>query len=107
HRQPHGRGGARATRRPHLGNGGADQRRRRRTRELRRARVLHPRARAMSDEHGWAESTEGDLDPDLAEEAPYSAWDPPEREWWPLALRVGAVVLILVIALGSLAVVLR
>lgn len=31
--------------------------------------------------NGWTESTEGDLDPDLAEEAPYSAWDAPSRGW--------------------------
>lgn len=39
----------------------------------------------MSD---WQESTEGDLDPDLTEEAGYSGWDPPRRSWWPLALQV-------------------
>ena len=39
----------------------------------------------MSD---WQESTEGDLDPDLTEEAGYSNWDPPRRSWWPLAFQV-------------------
>ena len=38
--------------------------------------------------NGWEESSEGDLDPDLAEEASY-AWDPPRRSWLPLALRLG------------------
>jgi len=39
----------------------------------------------MSD---WRESTEGDLDPDLTEEAGYGPWDPPSRAWWPIAARV-------------------
>ena len=38
---------------------------------------------------GWEESTEGDLDPDLTEEAGYAWWDPPRRSWVPIALRVG------------------
>jgi hypothetical protein len=46
---------------------------------------------------GWLESTEGDLDPDLAEEAGYP-WDPPERNaLLPLVLRLVAVVLLLVL----------
>jgi hypothetical protein len=46
---------------------------------------------------GWLESTEGDLDPDLAEEAGYS-WDPPERNTLlPLVLRLVAVALLLVL----------
>jgi len=32
----------------------------------------------------WFESTEGDLDPDLTEEAGYGEWDPPSRGWWPV-----------------------
>jgi hypothetical protein len=39
----------------------------------------------MSD---WEESTEGDLDPDLTEEAGYGQWDPPSRAWLPLFLRL-------------------
>ncbi len=39
----------------------------------------------MSD---WQESTEGDLDPDLTEEAGYGEWDPPARVWLPLMLRL-------------------
>jgi hypothetical protein len=39
----------------------------------------------MSD---WEESTEGDLDPDLTEEAGYGEWDPPRRAWWPVAFQV-------------------
>ncbi len=29
----------------------------------------------------WTESTEGDLDPDLTEEAGYAGWDAPSRSW--------------------------
>jgi hypothetical protein len=57
----------------------------------------------MSD---WFESTEGDLDPDLTEEAGYGGWDPPTRSWWTVAYQaiallalvsiVGAVVLVVV-----------
>ena len=36
----------------------------------------------MSD---WFESTEGDLDPDLTEEAGYGPWDPPRRSGWVVA----------------------
>ncbi len=45
----------------------------------------------MSD---WHESTEGDLDPDLTEEAGYGAWEPPNRAWWQV---VGQVLAILAI----------
>ena len=46
----------------------------------------------MSD---WRESTEGDLDPDLTEEAGYAGWDPPSRAWWPIVARVLAILAIL------------
>lgn len=51
----------------------------------------------MSD---WEESTEGDLDPDLTEEAGYGPWDPPSRNWWPV---IGQVVsfLALISILGT------
>ncbi len=39
----------------------------------------------MSD---WRESTEGDLDPDLTEEAGYGDWEPPRRAWWPIAFQL-------------------
>lgn len=47
---------------------------------------------------GWVESTEGDLDPDLTEEAGYR-WEPPERRsnWFPFVSRL--VILLVVIAL--------
>lgn len=47
---------------------------------------------------GWVESTEGDLDPDLTEEAGYR-WEAPERRnnWFPFVSRV--VILLVVIAL--------
>ena len=41
----------------------------------------------MADEE-WVESTEGDLDPDLTEEAGYAGWDPPDRSGWVLAQRL-------------------
>lgn len=51
-------------------------------------------AREHEHEDGWAESSEGDLDPDLTEEAGYAEWDSPQRGWWPVVLRVGLVLLI-------------
>lgn len=44
---------------------------------------------------GWDWSTEGDLDPDLTEEAGYAWWDPPRRRWLPTALRVLAFLMLL------------
>lgn len=49
----------------------------------------------------WLESTEGDLDPDLTEEAGYAYWDPPRhRAWMPTLLRLGLAV-VLVLLVGS------
>lgn len=49
----------------------------------------------------WLESTEGDLDPDLTEEAGYGYWEPPRhRAWMPAVLRIGMAV-VLVLLLGS------
>lgn len=42
----------------------------------------------MHEGGGWEHSTEGDLDPDLSEEAAYSSWDPEPRRLWRLAYRV-------------------
>lgn len=50
----------------------------------------------------WTESSEGDLDPDLAEEAPYSAWDPPSRGWVRPALQAFAVIALLALLGGAL-----
>lgn len=56
------------------------------------------------DDHddGWIESTEGDLDPELTEEAGYLAWDPPERRnnWWPFLWKVAALSLVVAL-IGS------
>ena len=52
--------------------------------------------------NGWTESTEGDLDPDLAEEAPYSAWDAPSRGWVRLALQAFAALALLAFLGGAL-----
>ncbi len=48
----------------------------------------------MSDDR-WRHSTEGDLDPDLTEEAGYAYWDPPRRGWlWWMARAVTALMLV-------------
>lgn len=45
---------------------------------------------------GWLESTEGDLDPELTEEAGTGAWDPLERRsnWLPFLWKVAALLLV-------------
>lgn len=40
------------------------------------------------EESGWTESTEGDLDFDLTEEAGYRAWDAPDRSLLIVLARV-------------------
>ncbi|RJQ08426.1 MAG: hypothetical protein C4558_08155 [Dehalococcoidia bacterium] len=61
-------------------------------------------AERMSDDarNGWTESTEGDLDPDLAEEAPYSAWDAPSRGWMRPAIQAFAALGLLALLGGAL-----
>ena len=56
---------------------------------------------------GWATSTEGDLDPDLTEEAGYAGWEPAPRGAWALALRLTAATLLLALAGGALLVLAR
>ncbi|MXW34280.1 MAG: hypothetical protein F4X26_09490 [Chloroflexi bacterium] len=54
----------------------------------------------MADD-GWEYSTEGDLDPDLTEEAGYAYWDPPTRRFWtPTVLRIVAAVVIALLVGG-------
>ena len=54
----------------------------------------------MSDDE-WIESSEGDLDPDLTEEAGYAYWDPPRhRAWGGVVLRI-VMAIVLVALLGS------
>lgn len=55
----------------------------------------------------WRESTEGDLDPDLTEEAGYAGWDAPRRRGWGALYRLGLVVTLLVVGGGALLVLLR
>ncbi len=55
--------------------------------------------RGSSD--GWEYSTEGDLDPDLTEEAGY-AWEPPGRRWGGLALKAILVVVLIAMLAGML-----
>lgn len=54
---------------------------------------------------GWVESTEGDLDPDLTEEAGYSGWDPPERRdrtfLWQIIAAVALAALVLPVVLQA------
>jgi len=58
----------------------------------------------MSDD--WQYSTEGDLDPDLTEEAGYAGWEPPARRaWTPLLLRA-SLALVLALFVGSLLIIL-
>ncbi|RLT36146.1 MAG: hypothetical protein DWI59_00960 [Chloroflexi bacterium] len=59
----------------------------------------------MADD-GWRESSEGDLDPDLTEEAGYMGWEPPQRGGWRIVQRV-VVVLVLVVLIGGALLVLR
>ncbi len=50
---------------------------------------------------GWEYSNEGDLDPDLTEEAGYAYWDPPTRRFWtPTVLRIGAALVIALLVGG-------
>jgi hypothetical protein len=60
----------------------------------------------MADDD-WRESTEGDLDPDLTEEAGYAGWDAPPRRRWSGAFRFVLAVMLLSFAGGALAALLR
>ncbi len=53
----------------------------------------------------WRHSTEGDLDPDLTEEAGYGEWEPPRRGWWRLAFRVLLVTVLVSMVASALLVV--
>ena len=53
-------------------------------------------------DNNWTESTEGDLDPDLAEKAPYSAWDAPPRGWVRPALQAFVALALLAFLGGAL-----
>lgn len=56
----------------------------------------------MDDEGPWRHSTEGDLDPDLTEEAGYAYWEPPKRAWLPLLLGIVAVLIALSLIAGAI-----
>lgn len=47
------------------------------------------------DDDDWIESTEGDLDPDLVEEQPYSAWEPSARDWIGPTWRIVAALVVI------------
>ena len=55
---------------------------------------------AVSD-GDWIESEEGDLDPDLTEEAGYAYWDPPPHRAWGTVLLRLVMAMMLVALLGS------
>ena len=52
----------------------------------------------MSEER--VDSAEGDLDPDLTEEAGYAYWDPPARRWLRWVI-VGATLLVVISFTGA------
>ena len=52
----------------------------------------------------WFESTEGDLDHDLTEEAGYGPWEPPRRAWWPIVSYLLSI-LALISIIGTIAIV--
>ena len=47
----------------------------------------------------WGLPPEGDLDPDLTEEAGYADWEPPRRRVWPIILRVVGALLVAALVL--------
>jgi hypothetical protein len=55
----------------------------------------------------WRVSTEGDLDPDLTDEAGYGTWEPPRRSAWALLYRVGLALGLALMIGGALTVFLR
>ena len=55
----------------------------------------------------WVTSTEGELDPDLTEEAGYSGWDPPDRSRWVLILRLLMFLMLVSLVGGALLVLTR
>lgn len=55
----------------------------------------------------WVDSTEGDLDPDLTEEAGYAGWDPPDRSHWVAIQRLLLLATLVSIIGGALLVLTR
>ena len=49
----------------------------------------------MRDGDDWEHSSEGNLDPDLTEEAGYAGRDAPRRSVWPLLSRVVTIFLLI------------
>jgi hypothetical protein len=60
----------------------------------------------MADDE-WVTSTEGDLDPDLTEEAGYAGWDPPDRSGWVLVQRLAMAFVLISIVGGALLILAR
>lgn len=59
------------------------------------------------DDSDWRHSSEGDLDPDLVEEAGYSGWDPPRRRSGTIVFRLIAAIMLIGIVGGALSVLMR
>lgn len=59
------------------------------------------------EDNDWRYSSEGDLDPDLTEEAGYSGWDPPRRRSGAIVFRIVLAVTLICIVGGALSVLLR
>ncbi len=54
-----------------------------------------------SNPGGWNSSTEGELDPDLTEEAGYAGYEPVDRTWLTVGLRVIAIVVLVIFLITS------
>ncbi len=52
----------------------------------------------MGADDPWGLPREGDLDPDLTEEASDSDWEAPRRGVWPIVLRIVTVLLVAALA---------
>ncbi|RLT27783.1 MAG: hypothetical protein DWI48_02420 [Chloroflexi bacterium] len=59
------------------------------------------------EDNDWRYSSEGDLDPDLTEEAGYSGWDPPRRRGGSLMFRIVVAITLACIVGGALSVLMR
>ena len=60
----------------------------------------------MNDDD-WEVSTEGDLDPELTEEAGHADWEPSRGRVWSVLLRVGSALLIAALVVPAIILVLE
>ena len=54
------------------------------------------------DDDDWVESTEGDLDYDLTEEAGYADWEPSDRTGLGTLMQAGLVLMLVVLIASAL-----